>query len=105
MQYNACVTKFAMAWNAFKWRGTVWVHWAIAHSGFLLRTHGSIYLFSSIPTEHKHKGFKVDMRHTFHARVARCPRVSRGVVDNHGLDAALRIEQNPRVNKKRLRTD
>ena len=43
--YNANVNKFAKAFSAFNKKGTVWVHWVIAHSGFLLTTHRTLYLF------------------------------------------------------------
>ena len=36
--YEAQVVLFAKAWRAFQWKPTVWVHWAVAHSAFLLRS-------------------------------------------------------------------
>ena len=106
-RYSENVHKFAMAWQAFKWQGTIWVHWAIAHSGHLLRQHRSLYLFSSIPTEHKHKTFKLDVRHTFHGCSARRVRITKGlvhVVDNHALDVVLKIEgANAQARKKNRR--
>ena len=69
--YASQVEKFAAAWNAFLWKGTVWVHWVIAHSTFLLRRHRSLYIFTSIPTEHKHKGRGLSSIRCMHAMITK----------------------------------
>ena len=109
VSYKDSIAKFTVAWKALGWAGTVWVHWVIAHSGYLLQTHRSLYLFSSIPTEHKHKAFKVDMRHTFHGRSHKRPRVSAAgilhAVNNHALDVGLQLLKHsggPDRKKRRL---
>ena len=93
--YAVAIDKFSSAWRALQWAGTVWVHWTIAHSELLLHKHRSLYI-SSIPTEHKHKKFKVDDRHTCVTHCGRRTRVSRGgllhLVENHALDVALLLE-------------
>ena len=44
-RYEQHVGKFAQAWNVLGWKGTVWVHWTIAHSACLLHKHRSLYIF------------------------------------------------------------
>ena len=102
--YSRHVGKFAQAWRALSWKGTVWVHWVIAHSAHLLSLHGTISAFSSIPTEHKHKIFKVDVRHPFHGGRDRKRHLTAGglahVVNKHALDLGLALEsanKRPRV--------
>ena len=95
-QYTAHVSKFAQAWRALSWKGTVWVHWVIAHSAHLLSLHATISAFSSIPTEHKHKIFKVDVRHSFHGGRDRKRHLTSGglehVVNKHALDLGLALD-------------
>ena len=59
------VDLFARSWKAFSWKATVWVHWTVAHSGFFAQKWGSLRIFSSIPTERRHKSFKQDLKHSF----------------------------------------
>lgn len=95
-QYCSHASKFGQAWRALSWKGTVWVHWVVVHSAHLLTLHGSLSAFSSIPTEHKHKIFKVDVRHSFHGGRDRKRHLTSGglehVVNKHALDLGLDLE-------------
>ena len=64
-QYDTWVGQFANCWQALTWKPTVWVHWVAVHSAAHLRMHGNLHIFSSIPTERRHQGFKRDLRHAF----------------------------------------
>jgi hypothetical protein len=93
--YTSHVNKFRQMWTVLKWKPTVWVHWLCAHSVFYVSTHHSMYLFSSIPTEHRHQGFKRDLRVVFHGYKYKNPRVSSSSltrsVNLDALDQALRL--------------
>lgn len=62
--YTKNVNIMRTAWRAFSWKITPWVHWVLAHSVQLLTETRNLYLFSSIPTEARHKHFKRDLRTT-----------------------------------------
>ena len=95
-EYSRHVAKFAQAWRALSWKGTVWVHWVVAHSAHLLTLHGTISAFSSIPSEHKHKTFNVDVRHSFAGGRDRKRHLTAGglahVVEKNALDVGLALE-------------
>ena len=78
-----------------RWKPTVWVHWAVAHSGFYVERYRSIYLFSSIPTEFRNSRFKVELRNCFKGWSVRRPLLNRWglkhVVNMHALDLGLAI--------------
>ena len=63
--YDQNLTKFRNMWLSMHWKPTVWVHWLCAHSSYYLEAHRSMYIFSSIPSEYRHQGFKRDLRFTF----------------------------------------
>lgn len=95
--YHTNVNKFAQCWGAFKWKGTVWVHWVIAHSSYLMQQFKTIFMFSSIPTEHKHKRFKLDMRNSVRICGSRKRRLNKGglvhVVELDALDLGIALHQ------------
>ena len=108
--YEQSVVQIQHCWHAFKWKPSVWVHWLVAHSNFYMKTHRSIYLFSSIPSEHKHQHFKRDVRHSFQGWKLTKPRVSvRGlqhVVELDGLDQTICLKdimsKDQKTKKRRL---
>lgn len=63
--YDKSVDTLHKSWLALGWKPTVWVHWVCAHSSFYVHSFRSIYSFTSIPTEHRHQKFKMDLRHAF----------------------------------------
>jgi hypothetical protein len=80
--------RFGEVWVGFGWKPTTWVHWAVAHSTFLVRRWRSIYVFCSIPTERRHCGFKMDIRHCFQGWKLTRPYVQKwGLVHSINLDA------------------
>ena len=46
-------------WQALGWKPTPRVHWTVAHSHYFLAKYRTLYLFSSVPAEHRHRRFKV----------------------------------------------
>ena len=64
-----------------------------AHSPFFMRTYRTLYLFSSIPTEHKNQGFKLDVKHVFKGWALRRPAFTRSglahLVSMNALDQKL----------------
>ena len=63
--YARHVTTLRNCWLALKWKATPWVHWVLSHSSALIRELRNIFMFSSIPSEMRHKPFKRDLRHCF----------------------------------------
>ena len=57
--------KVSECWATLQWKPTPWVHWLCAHSSHLLSLYHTLYHFSSIPTEQRHKWFKQDLAHSF----------------------------------------
>lgn len=82
-------------WGALGWKSTPWVHWICAHSSFFARKYGSIYLFSSIPTERKNQPFKRDLKNCFKGWSLRRPMFTRNglrhVVNMDALDQGIRL--------------
>ena len=93
-EYCAIVARFGEAWRALGWKPTVWVHWLVCHSGCLMAHHRSLYLFSSIPSERRHQGFKRDLRHSFMGWKVKNPRASavgfKHALELEALDHGLR---------------
>ena len=93
--YAKSVVQIQQCWHAFKWKPSVWLHWLVAHSTYFIRVHRSMYLFSSIPSEHKHQSFKRDIRHSFQGWKLVNPRMSirglRHVVELDGIDQTIRL--------------
>ena len=58
-------SKVGQCWAMLQWKPTPWVHWLTTHSPHILQLHQTMYKFSSIPTEQRHKGFKRDLTHCF----------------------------------------
>ena len=109
-RYDLSIDQFAKCWHAFKWKPSVWVHWMVAHSGYYIHKHRSLYFFSSIPCEHRHQGFKRDLRHCFQGWKLLRPSLSvKGVchvVELDSIDQALRLldaNEPPQNSKKRMR--
>ena len=63
--YDKSIATLHKSWLALGWKPAVWVHWVCAHSSFYVHTFRTIYSFTSIPTEHRHQKFKMDLRHAF----------------------------------------
>ena len=61
-QYTKHIENMRMAWVAFKWKPTPWIHWVLAHSCAVISEYRTLSLFSSIPTEARHRPFKADLR-------------------------------------------
>lgn len=94
--YEKAMCQFGEAWSACQWDDTVWVHWMVCHSSAYLSMHKSLRVFSSIPTEYKHKHFKLDVSHCCMAwkmtRPAYTQRSLAHVIRMHALDLALSEE-------------
>lgn len=95
--YQRNIDLFAKCWHAFQWKPAVWVHWMVAHSGYYIKMYRTLYLFSSIPSEHRHQTFKLDLRHSFQGWKLQNPRCNeRGlqhVVELDSLDQGLHLLQ------------
>ena len=74
--YRGAVGQFANDWCALQWQPTVWVHWTCVHSGWFAVEYRNFYIFSSIPTERRNVGFKMDIRHSFLGYKISCPYLS-----------------------------
>jgi hypothetical protein len=99
--YLEDATRMGTGWRDLGWKGTLWVHWATAHSHHLLQTWGTLYFFSSIPTERRHPSFKMDLRHCFHGWKLTCPAFSqRGLLCALHLDA---LDMGLRLNRALVR--
>lgn len=91
--YTSYASEFGIAWSACGWKSTLWVHWLVEHSPILVKKWRNIACFSSIPTEYRHRTFKLDIKHSFMGNKLTRPRfASRGfahVLHLHMLDLAL----------------
>ena len=86
--YGSLVQDFASAWGALGWGATPWVHWVTAHSVRAMHRWRTLTIFSSVPVEHRHKGFKRDLANTFLGYKLTRPLLSaRGLVHILHLDA------------------
>ena len=65
--YIQSVKAFADGWDTCGWKHSPWVHWLVVHSGHLATMYRSFEAFSSIPCEHRHKGFKHDLLNSLQA--------------------------------------
>jgi hypothetical protein len=107
-KYAKYCRRFGEVWVGFGWKPTTWVHWAVAHSTFLVDRWRSIYVFCSIPTERRHCGFKMDIRHCFQGWKLTKPYIQKwGLAHSINLDAlsqGLRLlEAGGRFSRKRKR--
>lgn len=95
--YSVAIGRFRDLWKALEWKPTPWVHWVCAHSEYFLRTYRSWSAFSSVPTEHRHQGFKRDLKNTNQSFKYSCPELSTGYlrrcVELDALDLGLRTLQ------------
>ena len=70
------------------------MHCTVAHCGAVLQKYRNLYVFNSIPTEHRHKPFKLDVQNSMHGWCLRRPRVSprdlTHVLNVETLDVGLR---------------
>ena len=86
--------KIGVAWHQLGWKSTPWVHWTVAHCGAVLQKYSNLYVFCSIPAEHRHKRFKLVVKQSMLGRCLRRPRVSRcgltHVLNIETLDVGLR---------------
>ena len=73
--------------GALGWSFPVWVHLVVCHSGAHLQRWGNFIKFSSIPTEWRNKGFKMDIRHCFQGW-----KLSKPYVTRWGLRHALHLD-------------
>ena len=63
--YAAHAASFGAIWTVLNFKVTTWVHWYVCHSSYLLTRYRNLFCFSSVPCEHKHKGFKADFANCF----------------------------------------
>ena len=93
-RYQHHLNTFRSAWIGLGWKPTVWVHWVCAHSLWFLQTYQTLYAFSSIPTEHRHQRFKLDLRNTCAAYKFKDPSRCKGYLQRciqlDALDQGLR---------------
>ena len=68
--------KISEAWLKSGWKSTPWVNWTVAHCGAVLHKYRRLYVFRSIPDEHRHKPFKLAVKNSMRGRCLRRPRVS-----------------------------
>ena len=61
----AHTARIGECWVKMGWESSPWVHWVVAHSTALLKRYGTLCIFSSIPSEHRHKPFKVVVKNSF----------------------------------------
>ena len=98
--------KFAECWGKLQWKPTVWVHWTCAHSGLIVATYRSMYIFSSIPCEHRNRPFKRGLKNSMRGWSLRKPRLThsglRHVVAMDALDVGLQGEKVRREGKHLL---
>ena len=91
---RAHTAKIGECWVKMGWEPSSWVHWVVAHFAALLKRYGTLYIFSSIPSEHRHKPFKVVVKNSFRGWCLQRPRVSRRglghVMGMEALDIGLR---------------
>jgi hypothetical protein len=104
--YTSHAREFGIAWKACGWNSTLWVHWLVEHSPILVQKWRNIACFSSIPTEYRHRAFKLDIQHSFLGNKLTRPLFARRgfahVLHLHMLDLALLP---PTLkNRKRLRS-
>lgn len=93
--YIDSIDLFRKCWTSFSWKPTVWVHWVCAHSSFYMATYRTLSSFTSIPTEHRHQTFKMDLRHAFEGWKFKNALLTKRwlcrVVELDALDQGLRI--------------
>ena len=106
LSYERAMARFGEAWTACGWKPTLWVHWMVCHSASYLSLHKTLYAFSSIPTEYRHKFFKLDVSHSCMAwkmsRPAYSQRSLQHVVRMHALDLILMRDITVKGHKKRV---
>lgn len=102
--YEMWVREFGEAWNALGWKSSPWLHWMVAHSTSIVKSHRTIRLYSSIPTEYRHRAFKLDIQHSFLGnKLTRPLFAQRGfahVLSLNFVDLTLKGMHNP--NKRKL---
>ena len=102
--YGRLCTEFGEAWSALSWKSTPWVHWMVVHSTSLLKKHRTIRLFSSVPTEYRHRTFKLDIQHSFLGnKLTRPMFAQRGfahVLSLHFVDMQLFADQKTKKRKR-----
>ena len=69
--------KIGEAWVRLGWKSTPWVHWTVAHCEPVLQKYRNLFVFSSLPAEHRHQPFKIAVKNSMRGRRLRRPRVSR----------------------------
>lgn len=87
VEYNVHVVQFADCWRALGWTVPTWVHWVIVHSTSVLRRWHNFVKFSSITSEYRNQGFKMDVRHCFQGW-----KLSRPYLTRWGLRNCLHLD-------------
>ena len=104
-RYQQAMSAFCEAWTALAWEHTPWVHWMACHSTAYLSVYETMYVFSSIPTEYRHKGFKLDISHSCMAwkltRPTYTQRSLAHVIRMHALDLILLQDNLVKTRRKR----
>ena len=93
-QAEQAAKELGHCWNLMGWKPTLWVHWTDAHSIWFLRKYGTMYMFSSVPTERRNSPFQTFLQSCFRCWSVRNPRMStRGmahILEMHALDEGLK---------------
>ena len=61
---KALCASVGTCWDKLGWKATPWVHWTIAHSHYFFAKYRTLYLFSSVPAEHRHRQFKMQVKNS-----------------------------------------
>ena len=69
--------KICEVWLRLGWKSTPWVHWTVAHCGAVLQKYRNLYVFSSIPAEHRDKPVKIAVKNSMRGWCLCRPRLSR----------------------------
>ena len=89
--------QLGVCWSLMKWKPTLWLHWTVAHGGWVLRTYRSMYMFASVPTERRNSPFKTHLQSCFRGWSVRNPKISkRGtahILEMYALDEGLTVLQ------------
>ena len=68
--------KLGQCWKLMGSKATVWVHWAVCHSGWFVWKYRTMCFFSSVPTERRNLAYKVHIQNSFRGWSVKIPRVS-----------------------------
>lgn len=108
--YAKFVQTMRQAWKALAWKLTPWVHWVLSHSVAVLNSFRTLYIFSSIPTEARHRAFKHDLRRCcYRGRRTNPSRVAQSfatLVERNAMDKGLEmyVQDCPHSRKRKRKT-